>query len=74
MNMADDILIGGSKTQHDKSFFAVCQATKNHGITLDPDKCIFDVSQVTFMGLVFSKEGVRPDAKHVKNLKEARHH
>ena len=72
MNMADDFLIGGSETQHDKSLFAVCQALKNHGITLNPDKCIFDVSQVTFMGLVFSKEGVRPDAKHVKNLKEAK--
>ena len=71
MNMADDIIIGGSKQEHDKALREVCKALSDNGITLNPDKCIFNANQVTFMGLVFSKEGIRPDPKHIKNLREA---
>ena len=71
MNMADDIIIGGNKQEHDKALKEVCQALSDNGITLNPDKCIFNANQVTFMGLVFSKEGIRPDPKHIKNLREA---
>ena len=42
-----------------------------NGITLNPKKCIFDVEEVGFVGLVFSKEGIKPDTKNVRNLQEA---
>ena len=71
-NMADDILVGGTIEEHDEALEEVCTKLKEAGITLNPEKCIFDVCEVSFMGLVFSEEGIRPDPKHIKNLKEAK--
>ena len=72
LNMADDILIGGSVKEHDKALEEVCRVLGLHGITLNPKKCVFDVSEVTFMGLVFNANGVKPDAKQVKKNREAK--
>ena len=44
---------------------------KSKGITLNPKKCIFDAEEARFVGLVFTKDGTKPDAKNVKNLQEA---
>jgi hypothetical protein len=71
-NVADDILIGGTVEEHDRALREVCSVLRAKGITLNPDKCVFDVDEVSFMGLIFSKEGIRPDPKSVKNLQEAR--
>lgn len=71
MNMADDILIGGTVEQHDQAVVEVCRSLSRAGVTLNPEKCLFDKTQVSFMGLIFSKEGIKPDPKHVKNLCEA---
>ena len=72
INMADDILIGGTPEEHDKALREVCSNLRDNGITLNPKKCIFDVREVTFVGLVFNREGIKPDPKNVKNLQEAK--
>ena len=71
MNKADDIMIGGTVEGHDSALFEVCSKLKKEGITLNPKKCIFYVNGVTFMGLVFSVTGIKPDPKNIKNLNEA---
>ena len=71
MNMADDIMIGGTVVSHDSALFEVCSKLKKAEITLNPKKCIFDVNEFTFMGLVFSATGIKPDPMKIKNLNEA---
>ena len=71
MNIADDVLIGGTVEEQDKALVEVLATFGRNGITLNPKKCIFDVTEVTFMGLVFSASGIKPDPKHIKNLTEA---
>ena len=71
-NMADDIMVGGSIQQHDEALMNVCEKLSKAGITLNPDKCIFDVKEVSYMGQVFSETGIKPDPKHIKNLNEAK--
>ena len=41
MNMADDIMIGGTVEGHDSALFEVCSQLNKAGIRLNPKKCIF---------------------------------
>ena len=54
VNIADDILIGGSVEEHDAALQKVLSALTSNGITVNPDKCVFDVEEVRFVGLVFN--------------------
>ena len=71
VNIAYDILIGGTVEEHDEALEQVLSILKSKGITLNPKKCIFDAEEARFVGLVFTKDGTKPDAKNVKNLQEA---
>jgi hypothetical protein len=72
VNIADDILIGGSVDEHDAALQKVLSALTSNGITVNPDKCsVFDVEEVRFVGLVFNKQGIKPDPENVKNLQDA---
>ena len=71
VNIADDILIGGSVEEHDAALGQVLAALKTNGITVNTQKCVFDVEEVRFVWLVFSKDGIKPDPKNVKNLQRA---
>ena len=71
VNIADDILIGGTVEEHDEALEQVLSILKSKGITLNPKKCIFDAEEARFVGLVFTKDGAKRDAKNIKNLQEA---
>jgi hypothetical protein len=71
VNIADDILIGGSVEEHDAALQKVLSALTSNGITVNPDKCVFDVEEVRFVGLVINKQGIKPNPKNVKNLQDA---
>ena len=63
MNIADDILIGGSPEEHDSALRQVIQVLWENGYTLNIKKCIIDAEEVIFAGLLFGEKGVRPDPK-----------
>jgi len=71
MNVSDDILIGGTRKTHDTALKSVLEALDRNNITVNPEKCLFDVGELSFLGLIFGKEGVKPDPKKIKALKEA---
>jgi hypothetical protein len=71
MNVSDDILIGGSVETHDAALARVLEALSQSNITVNPAKCLFDVAELSFLGIVFGKDGVKPDANKVRALKEA---
>ena len=71
VNISDDILIGGTKDEHDKALASVLERLKINGITVNMKKCVFDVKEIKFVGLVFDKKGIRPDPRHMQNLHEA---
>ena len=70
VNIADDILIGGLVEEHGAALQKVLSALTSNGITVNPDKCVFDVEEVQFVGLVFNKHGIKPDPKNVRNLQD----
>ena len=54
-NVADDILIGGTQEQHDKSLDQVLRTLEASNITLNAKKCEFDKEELSFLGLTFGK-------------------
>jgi len=71
MNVSDDVLIGGSTETHDAALEKVLAALDRNNITVAPAKCLFDRDQLSFLGIVFGKDGVQPDESKIKALKEA---
>ena len=68
VNIADDILIDGTVQEHDEALKQILSILESKGITSNPKKCIFDAEEARFVGLVFTKDGTKPDAKNVKNF------
>ena len=62
----DDVLIHSSTVQqHQKHLQAVFQRLKNAGLTLRGRKCHIGMSQVCYLGHVFSATGMTPDQRKV---------
>ena len=71
-NISDDIIVfGRTQKEHDASLKAVLQRLKEKGLTVSPEKCVFNKSTLHFYGHVFSKEGVSPDPKKIQAIHNA---
>ena len=70
-NVADDILIGGTQADHDGALDLVLNALDTNNITVNTKKCLFDVGQLSFLGLTFGKGGVKPDQAKIDDLMKA---
>lgn len=69
-NIADDILIGGcDKQQHDRNLRRCFEILRKNGLTVNPKKCVFDVSEVQFFGHIIGSEGVKPKPGIVDAIK-----
>ena len=67
----DDILVfGKDKAHHDRNLKEALQRLQEAGLKLNPQKCVYSQSEVTFLGHIFSKDGVRPDPLKVKAITE----
>ena len=72
-NILDDIIIHGQSTEeHDRRLEQVLKKLRERNLTLNPDKCEFHMSQMTFMGLLLSTRGVGPSEEKVKAVLSAR--
>lgn len=71
-NMTDDILVfGRTDEEHDEALMKVLQRLEEHGITLNVDKCEFNMRELVFFGLNISAKGVRPTEDKCRALREA---
>lgn len=65
----DDILIAAKNEQeHDLTLKKVLDRAKFLGIKFNSDKIQYKVSSVKYLGHIFCKDGVKPDADRVKAL------
>ncbi|XP_064483051.1 uncharacterized protein K02A2.6-like [Ornithodoros turicata] len=65
----DDILIwGANQIEHDHHLEAVMTRIQEAGMSLNKDKCICSVSQVTFLGHIVDGSGIRPDEEKVNAI------
>ncbi|KAL9982765.1 hypothetical protein ACROYT_G004862 [Oculina patagonica] len=70
-NISDDIhviVFGKNQSDHDDALQAVLQRTREHNLTADPAKCLFNQSSIDFFGHHFSADGISADDKKVASL------
>ena len=75
ISMRDDIIGGGkSRKEMIEEYTKVLTALESAGLTCDPDpsKCQVGLTEVTFFGMKFSKDGMKPDEKKVAIIKNAK--
>ena len=67
----DDILVHGpTKEVHDQHLHQVLQLLQKEGLTLNPEKCKFHQSRIRFLGHIIDGNGVSPDPRKTKSIKE----
>jgi len=68
-NIHDGILVTGVDNQdHYRALSETFQRLREAGLTLKRSKCVFAQSELTFFGLVFTKNGIRLDPDKVKAI------
>ncbi|XP_070388780.1 uncharacterized protein [Dermacentor albipictus] len=69
-NMIDDIFVfGRTRQEHDARLSQVLSRLAKAGITLNQDNCRFGVPEVSFLGVVVSAQGIRPDPGKIEAVK-----
>ena len=72
-NISDDVIVYGStQEEHDQRLEKVLQRMREKGLKLNPNKCNFNMSRMTFMGHVLSEKGISPAESKVEAVKNAR--
>ena len=72
-NISDDIIVHGpDQKTHDQRLLKTMERLKQHGLTLNADKCLFNVDRLVFMGILLSEKGIGPTEERVRALQEAR--
>ena len=68
----DDVLIMTPNLEiHHDILYKVLESLKNAGIKLNVEKCEFYVDHVTYLGHIFSKNGVKPDHRKISAILDA---
>lgn len=66
VNLMDDILAyGATKAKHDKRLQQMLETLARAGITLNKSKCCFGVTEISFLGFLVSKDGIKPNPDKV---------
>ena len=67
----DDVLVhGATQEEHDRRLEAVLQRLSNANVTLNADKCVFNVASVQFLGQIVGPDGIKPDPAKVRAVLE----
>ncbi|KAI5105878.1 hypothetical protein C0J45_3575, partial [Silurus meridionalis] len=65
----DDILVGGRVVEeHDDNLKKVLDRARKVNLRLNPLKCKFRLSEVCYVGHVFTCEGLKPDPPKIKAI------
>jgi hypothetical protein len=57
----DDMLVAStSEDEHEQHLHTLFQSSTEYGVSLNPAKCVFGVTEMTFLGYTVSAEGNRP--------------
>ena len=72
-NIADDIIVHGStQEEHDRWLIQVLDRIKERGLTLNKQKCKFNMTELEFMGHVLTPHGIQPADQKIKAVLNAR--
>ena len=65
----DDIIIWSPSVElHRRDGRAVLQCLRDEGLSINVEKCEFDVEETRYLGHILSTSGIRPDPRKVQAL------
>lgn len=67
--MDDIVIYAKSLEEHERKYNALIERLRRANLKLQPDKCEFLKSEVTYLGHVISRDGVKPDPKKLEAVK-----
>lgn len=67
--MDDIVIYGTSLEDHDRKLRALLGRLKEAGLTLQPDKCFFLRKEITYLGHLITKDGVKMDPQKIQAVK-----
>ena len=71
-NISDDIVVYGPDTETlDKRLCQTIERLQECGLTLNTEKCLFNMDRLVFMGMLLSEKGTGPTEDRVKAVLEA---
>ena len=74
-NTQDDIIIHGRTVEeHDSRLQKTNECVCDKGLTLNPEKCVFKMPQLTFMGYLLSRKGIGPTESGVEAVVQTKEH
>ena len=69
----DDIIVHGkSQEEHDANLGRLFMKFREKGLTVNLDKCQFNLPHISFMGYILSKHGIGVDGDKVKAVLDER--
>lgn len=69
--IVDDIIVGGRNTaEHDINLQRVLNRAREVKLKLNPAKCKFRLDQVSYVGHIFTSEGLKADPSKTKAISE----
>ena len=72
-NISDDIIVHGPDQKiHNQRLLKTMERLRQHGLTLNADKCLFNVDRLVFMGILLSEKGIGLTEERVRALQETR--
>ena len=67
--VVDDLLIWGeNREEHDERLIQVLQRARHQGLKLNKAKCQFRQQEISYIGHVLSKDGIKPDARKTEAI------
>ena len=67
----DDICVfGKTQEQHDRHLLQLLKAAKAKGLVFNSRKCHISQKQITFFGMIFSGQGMKPDPMKIQALQD----
>ncbi|XP_018374503.1 PREDICTED: uncharacterized protein LOC108768539, partial [Trachymyrmex cornetzi] len=68
--MDDIVIYAASLDEHERKYNLLIERLRKADLKLQPDKCEFLKTEVTYLGHVISKDGVKPDPKKLEAAEE----
>jgi hypothetical protein len=69
-NIDDTLIYAKTQEEHDIRLKAALKRLQEAGVTLNKEKCQFSVSEITFLGHIINKQGIRPDPTKLEAINQ----
>ena len=69
--MMDDVVVfAKTKKEHDSRLENTLKKLSSAGVTLNPDKCVFEKKSIKYLGHIVSAEGIKADPAKIKAIQD----